>query len=359
MTLTPAPTAREDIEKAFDTVVASEETPVQTTTAEASALAPAEAAPAEAAPPKEGDRPRGPDGKFLKVDEKPAEAQPAAPAQPAKAKTPMPSSWKKELAPHWESLPPEVQANVIERERQYATGVSTYKTEADQAKAIRTAIAPFEPMLQRSNIPVDKWIQQMGIAHHLISAGTPQEKVMTLAQIIKNNGVDAQALVQVLSGQQPTFQQPAQAPTPVPQAPSITPDAVGQMVEQKLMERQVNDAYSAFMKDVDAGKHPHFEELKPTMAGLLQSGLAPDYPSAYEAALAMPQHRHLQQPAQQPQAVPVQPAVDKQAQAQRARSQAVSVKSSTPSTMAPSTGPKSLRDELSANFETRTASSRV
>jgi len=351
MALTPAPTVHESLTEAFDQVVPAETpadvpAPVETPAPEVKAETPALEAP------KTDDRPRGPDGKFVKAEEAPKPKEEARPAEAPKPKTPRPQSWKKELEQHWETLPPEVQSYVQEREKQYQTGVSTYKTEADRARTINEAIAPFAPMLQRSNIPVDKWIQQMGIAHHLISAGTPQERVQTVAQIIRNNGIDAQALIQVLSGQQPTYQQPQmqQQGTPLPQQ-GITPEQVEQTVQQALMKQQVEGAWSAFQADVAAGKFQHFEELKPTMAGLLQSGLATDYPSAYEAALAMPQHRHLQQPAPQPQTPPAPAAPDKNQQAQRARSQAVSVKSSTPSTMAPSTGPKGLRDTLSDAFD--------
>lgn len=357
MSLTPAPTVHESLESAFDKITA-EETPAETPAPPAeSPQAVVAEAPAEA--PKADDRPRGPDGKFVKAEEKPEQkASEAKPAEAPKPKAPRPQSWKKELEPHWEGFAPEVQAYIQEREKQYQTGVSTYKSEADRAKVINDAIAPFVPMLQRSNVPVDKWIQQMGIAHHLISAGTPQERVQTVAQIIRNNGIDAQALIQLLSGQQPQYQQPQMQPTQLPQQ-GITPEQIEQQVQQALMKQQVDSAFTAFTKDVEAGKYPHFEELKPTMAGLLQSGLAADYPSAYEAALAMPQHRSLQQPAPQPQAAPVQPAApDKNAQAQRARSQAVSVKSSTPSTMTASTGPKGLRDQLSEQFD-RSVNGRV
>jgi len=358
MALQAAPTVRESLEAAVEAVV-PETTPAPETAEAAPAIAP-EVQETEA---QKEERLRNKDGTFAKGKPEPkpeakaaevklAEAQAPVPTKP---KTPMPASWKKELAPHWDTLPPEVQANVIEREKQYQTGVSTYKSEADRAKGITTALAQFEPMLQKKGIKTDHWIQQMGVAHYLISEGTPQERVQAIAQIIRNNAVDVNALGQLLAGQQPVYQQPQPSMQQQQPQPQIDIEA---RVQEALNKREVEAAYSAFEQDVAAGKYPHFEDeaVKATMAGLLSSGLAQDYSSAYKSALALPQHQHLAAPVQQ--AAPVVPdqAAQKQAQAQRARSQAVSVKSSTPSTMAQAQGPKSLRDQLAESFDKATAS---
>lgn len=352
MPIQAAPTVRESLESAMETVVPTEAETPQPQAQESTAPETAATTPVET---KTDDKPRDKDGKFIKADEaKPAPKAvvPAHTAEPAKPKIAMPTSWKKELAPYWDTLPPQVQENVIEREKQYATGVSTYKGEADRAKIITQALAQFEPMLQKKGIATDKWIQQMGIAHYLISEGTQRERVEAVAAIIKNNGIDISALGQLLAGQQPQYQQQPQQQSSLPQQPIDIDGAI----EQALLRKEVDQAYKAFTDAVAAGKHPHYEEVKGTMAGLLQAGISPDYTSAYEAALALPQHRDLVQAVQ---AAPVQaqaPAAVKDEQAKRARSQAVSVKSSTPSTMAQATGLKGLRDQLSENFDKATAS---
>ena len=365
MALTPAPTVRETLEAAVETVLPAQPVETAEPIAEAPAVAAEQVVPeTTAAAPKDDGRARNPDGTFAKGEEKPkeapkVEAAAAAPVAPPKPKIARPQSWKKELEAQWETLAPEVQANIIEREKQYQTGVSTYKADADRAKGITTALAQFEPMLQKRGIATDQWIQQMGVAHYLISEGTPMEQVETIASIIKNNGIDVNALGQLLAGQQPQYQQPqVRSPMPQPQAEPINIEAEVQKVFEK---RQVEDAYKAFTADVDAGKYPHFadDEVKGTMAGLLQSGLAQDYASAYEAALALPKHRHLVAVAPAAPAPVVDQAKEKQAQAARARSQAVSVKSSTPSTMAQPGGKRSLREELEASANTVLGGSRV
>ena len=356
MPITAAPTVRESVEAATESVLNPPAEPVAPVVDTATVEAPkAEATPAETATQEteeqKAERLRNKDGTFAKgkPEAKAPEAVPAA--QQPKPRTPRPTSWKKELEGHWDTLPPEIQAYVQEREKQYATGVSTYKSEADRAKGVMEAVNQFAPMLQKMNIEPTHWIKSLGAAHHFLANGTPQEKVQTVADIIRNNRVDVQALGQLLGGQQPQYQQPQGGPTPLPQAQQQPVD-IEATVEQVFQKREVESAYKAFTADVEAGKYPHFadDEVKGTMAGLLQAGLAQDYPSAYEAALAMPKHKHLVAAAAQPAPAPVvDPAVQKQAQAARARSQAVSVKSSTPSTMAQPTGKRSLREELEAS----------
>lgn len=363
MPIEAAPTVRDSLVSAMETVLP--ETPVEAPVQAADTPPPAEtkAAPVETEQQK-ADRLRDEKGRFVegKAPEKKAEAAPAvatAPAEPPKPKVPRPSSWKKELEQHWESLPPEVQAYVGQREREYATGVSTYKTEADRAKDIMATVAQFEPDLQRHKIPVSQWLTNLGNADRTLSVGSPQDKVMQVARIIQGYGVDAQALYQLLSGQQPQYQQVAQPMHQ--QQPVFDPKEVEKVIEQKWIAKQAENDYAAFSKAANADgspKYPYLEDVKGTMAGLLQAGLAQDYPSAYEAAVRLPQHANIWEVMQKQQTVQktaetVQAATET---AKRARSQAVSVKSSTPTPTPAPDGKKGLREQLSESWESVTAS---
>lgn len=358
MPITAAPTARESIEAAFDEVVKDDAAiPAQETQpAEPTAPAATEAkveAPAQESEAEKAERLRNKDGTFAKGQPAPKTA--AVAIEAPKPKTPRPTSWRKDLEPQWETLSPELQAYVQQREKEYQTGVSTYKTEADRAKGVMQAIAPFEPLLQQAQIPVDRWIGELGHAHRILSTGTSQDKMGMIQTILANNRIPAQLAVQDAQGNWQLLAQQPQAQQQQPQQQQITPQSIKEHVAQALLARDVDQMYAAFSKAVEEGKHPHYEEVKETMAGLLQSGLAEDYASAYEASLVMPKHRHLVA-AVQPQAPqPAASVVDKSKEAARARSQAVSVKSSTPSAMTQATGPKSLRDQLSESFDSVTA----
>ena len=366
MPIEAAPTVRDAIVSAMDTVVP--ETP-----AAAPVAAPADAPPITAEPAKvaaapveteeqKAQRLRDEKGRFVegKAPEKPkAEVAPATPAEPPKPKVPRPSSWKKELENHWDTLPQEIQAYVNQREREYATGVSTYKTEADRAKEIMAVVQQFEPDLQRSNRPPAQWLASLGNADRTLSFGSPQDKVQQVARIIQGYGVDAQALFQVLSGQQPQYQQAPQQQMQPPQ-PQFSPQDIEKVVEQKLLSQRAASDYEAFTKAANADgspKYPYLEDVKGTMAGLLQAGLAQDYSSAYDAAIRLPQHANIWDVVQQQQnakteAERVRVETEK---AQRARSQAVSVKSSTPTQTPAPAGAKDRRSQIAEAFDAVTA----
>lgn len=356
----PVPTVRESLESAMDTVSNAGPIPAQEPAPQVEVKAEPPPAPAQETEAQRAERLRDEKGRFLPEGQKPqVAAVPAVPA-PVIPKVPRPSSWKKELEPQWETLTPELQSYVNQREREYQTGVSTYKTEADRAKGVMEAVAPFEQILQQHNIPVSQWITNLGRAHHTLATGSPQDKVALVANIIRANNVDGNALFQILSGQQPMPPAPQQQ---APAQPQITQQDIDARIQQAVTAREVQQAYKAFTEAKDEKgnpKYPHVEAVKGTMAGLLQADLAQDYPSAYDAALRMPQHADIWNALQQQQASQkeAERLAAEQAKVGRARSQAVSVRSSTPSQMTQAEGPKSLRDQLSESFD-RHAGGRV
>ena len=216
----------------------------------------------------------------------------------------------------------------------------------EHARALNDAIAPFMPIMQQHNVEATQLIPNLLAAHSRLATGTPQEKVMFGAKIIQDYGIDPQQLFQVLSGQQP-YQQPQQYQPPQPQI------NIDDVVEKKLTQREIQSEFNKFQTDIPE-KYPHYEKVKDTMAGLLTAGLAQDYQSAYEAALRHPRHNDIYEQAQQQRLAKEQSelAAGKQAAVNKARSQTVSVKSSTPSgTMTTVKGNNSLRGDLSDAFD--------
>jgi len=332
-------TLRDTLESSFDSVTTTTEAPTVVETLKVDS--------------QEEQRARDEAGRFAKQGV--VNASIPDPNAPKAAETPeiavapsvpRPSSWKKDFDPHWDKFDPEVKNYILQREREYANGVSTYKSEAENARQLNEAIAPFMPDLQRNGIAPDKFIQNLGYAHQRLAMGSPQEKVQMGVKLIQDYGIDPQALFQVLSGQQPQYQpQQYQQPQPVD---------IAKIVEQKLTEKEVTNEYQRFVAEAPE-KYPHFEEVKATMAGLLQAELAQDYKSAYEAALRLPKHAAIFDAIQQQEREKTEASLKAKAQASvgSARAKAVSVKSSTPSgAITQVNGSKGLRESLSEAFDT-------
>src|SRR5512143_4112152 len=141
-----------DLRSALTEALASAETVETTPQAPVVEAAPVETAEAKA------DRLRDEAGRFAKAEEKPAEPAPQQSASVAPEVTntpPRPSTWKKEYWPLYDklatgqALTPEEARKLADytnqRENEFKGGVSTYKAEADKAREINDAIAPFLP----------------------------------------------------------------------------------------------------------------------------------------------------------------------------------------------------------------------
>lgn len=347
-------TLRDELSASFDSVMQADTAPADT---------PAPVATGETETQRE-ERLRDEAGRFAKQESKTDQpsagkpsAQPAATAgqeataQPAAAqqRPPRPSSWKKDYEAHWEQLDPKLAEYIHQREREYASGVSTYKSEAENARSLNEALAPFIPNLQKYNIEPTQWIRNLGMAHERLALGSPQDKIATAVQLLRDYQIDPNALFNAIQNPQ-SIQQPAYQPSPTPQVD------IDKLVEQKFVEREIKSEYERFVADAPT-KYPHYESVKETMAGLLQAGLAQDYQTAYEAALRHPRHDDIWQAERQQreQAEAAAAAEKAKGVVNRARSNAVSVRSSTPSAnMATQQGNKSLRDMLSESFDSVT-----
>ncbi len=314
-----------------------------------------EAAPAGETETQKADRLRDEKGRFVegKTEAKPAEA-PAVVA-PVVNRPPRPSSWKKDYWDHWEKLDPKLAEYINQREGEYAKGVSTYKSEWDNAKPLIDAVAPFLPILQQHNIKPDQWISNLGKAHHTLATGDNQSKLQMFAKLAQDYGVPLQALYDPQVAQQfvtQAIQQPRQQPAPQ--------QDIGALVKKELEAARTQDAIQQFQAAKDAAgnlQYPHFETVKSDMALLLDAGKAQDLPSAYSMALRL--HDDLFQ-AEQDRKRKADEASRLEAQRKAtaaAKASAVSVKSATPA-VAGSAPKKGIRAQLDEAYDQH-ASGRV
>jgi len=205
------------------------------------------------------------------------------------AELPHPSTWKKEYYPLWEKLGKgepltaeegrRLQEYTEQRESQYKTGVSTYKAEAEQARQLQEAMAPFMPELQQHGINPQTWISNLGNAHRVLSLGNAEQKMQMFAQLAQEYGIPLQGVAQMLDGQQ------------------VDPLALQMANELQSLRNQTNTLTSWQQQQEEAGlmteinavrddkeNFPHFDLVRGQMAQLLENGEAPDLKTAYEMA---------------------------------------------------------------------------
>ena len=295
-------------------------------------------------------------GRFAKKDE-PAPAKPVQQASPPVApeqqpqEPKRPSTWKKEYWPIADKLAAgqpltadeakKFYAYMGQREDEYKAGVSTYKTEAQQAKEVQEAIAPYMPKLQQYGIAPAQWIKSLGEANSILEGGSPQQKLGLVMQLAQRYNIPLAAAFQGGMG--------------APQQPNPVMDLAAQvdMLRQQTQQfnqwrtQQEQGALQSEIQKVatDTERYPHFEAVRETMAQLLERGVAQDLQSAYDKAVRLDDSVWEQ----------VQSAkLAQQSQAQvvkKAKAAAVSPRSATPSGSAASAGAKDRRSHLAEAFD--------
>jgi hypothetical protein len=233
----------------------------------------------EATESVKSERPRDESGKFAKTSQRGEESVTEASDDNYEQKVetkPRPSSWKKDYEEHWGKLDPTLQDYIQQREADYAKGVSTYKNQWDMAAPIVEAIRPFEQVLQQNNIAPAQWISQLGNAHAKLVYGSPEQKLQMFAQLANDYGVNLGQLTGQ-TGYDPQFSQLAQ------ELNQIKNQWTSFQSQQEMAEQaQLQNEIASFKDD-----KPYFEEVRETMAGLLQSGMANDLQSAYDKAIRL------------------------------------------------------------------------
>lgn len=269
-----------------------------------------------------------------------AKGEPKSPEAPAAAEaspvpdvedTPRPTTWKKEYLPLWDKARKGEPMSADEgrkltdylnqREQEYKKGVSTYKQEAERARALEEAINPFVPELQAQGIHPAAWINNLGRAHMILTKAPHDEKVAMFHRLAGEYGIQ--------------FNQSGQAYQPDPYAQQLMAQLQqnqNEVMQIKSRFQQEEDArlQSEIMQfSSDAEKYPHFEVLREDMAQLLELGKAQDIPTAYKLAVRL--NDDVWQQEQDKLLTHAKQEAIKQAQVQKAKSAAVSVKSTTPS----------------------------
>src|SRR3990167_5066589 len=314
------------------------------------------------------DRARNADGTFAEKKVAIAEKIPAkipsqpvapvAPAAPVVKVTQRPSSWKKDHWEAWDKIAlenPALASYLNQRETEFARGVSTYKQEWESARPLMEAMAPFMPLLQQHRIDPGQWIKNLGTAHQQLALCNASQKLQMFAKLAQDYGVPLQALVDETAQTEYLARGSNQ--------PQLPPNALTREDAMKLWQEQfaaTTSEQEVARFSAEKEKYPHFDEVRDTMAGLLQANLADDLESAYDAALRHPRHADLwnaiseQKRAQDEE----QKRVLEASRVSKARGKAVSPASATPSGPTEEK-PKGLRAQLESATDAVLGSGRV
>lgn len=249
-----------------------------------------------------------------------------------------PASWKKDYHEAWTTADPKLKEYAWKREEEMRAGVQPLLSKAQYADQMQQAIEPYMNNIRGLGIEAPQAVKALMEADNVLRHGSPQQKQAYFAQLAQQYGINM-GDVQI----QPTD----------PNFYAIQNELAqvrGEVLNWK--QQQENAQNQALLQEIDQfqAKAEYFEEARPTMIQLLNSGVAQDLDDAYQKAIRLDNDlftKH-QQASQGAADAAKREASNRAAKA--ARAAAVSVKSSTPGA-ATSTKAQDRRSLLMEQFD--------
>jgi hypothetical protein len=288
-------------------------------------------------------------GRFTKPQREPEPQQQAEEAEPPVWRRP-PASWKKDFHEVWQKADPKMQEYAWQREEQMRAGVEPLLSKAQFADAMQEAISPYMTTIQGLGLSPDKAVGALMEADHRLRTSDPQTKLQYFMQLAQSYGINLNA------AQAQPGQMPQQSVDPLVwqlqnELNQVRGEVMGWKQQQEMVENQ------SLLNEINqfSLKAEHFEDVRPTMIQLLQSGVAQTLDDAYDKAIRLDPNLFEQiAKAQQAEAAAKQ-AKEQNRAVKTARAAAVSVRSATPgvNTAPKSSDRRALLEEAFAEVEQR------
>lgn len=274
---------REALAKAFDeSVREEEEQPI-------AGQAPAPTAELNAEAPTHEEKTEVPAETVDEIEKKAAEARETAPkeepvTQPVVDEIKAPVSLKATEKEHWSKVPRPIQEAFSRREREVQQALSTTAQARKFVDEFSKVVQPYMPLIQANNSTPLRSVENLMRTAAGLQTGNTEGRAEIVANIIQQYGIDIQTLDTVLSrrmqagpGQQaPTNQGPPEWARPIM-------EFMGQ-VQQTRQQREQQLAQEAAQAVQSIQDRPYFDELRDSMADLMEVAARRNIPMTIEEA---------------------------------------------------------------------------
>jgi hypothetical protein len=224
-----------------------------------------------------------------------ADALPAAAAAELKA----PASWKADLREKWKTLPPEVQAEVIRRERENDARLQESASLRRFAQQFKQVTDPYRAVIESEGAnPLAAFHDYLKTAQ-LLRTGAPADKARMVAQLVQQFQIPLAALDSYLAaairggGAVPQQQQPQQQVyTQPPYTNAPGPQQFRDPRLDEMLERQANQDRETIRSSMQSfaadPKNEFFDDVRGTMADVMDAaakrGIVMNLADAYSRA---------------------------------------------------------------------------
>ncbi len=172
----------------------------------------------------------------------------------------------------WADVPDAVKSEIAKREQDYSNGIQHYANNAKRAEAMDQTLAPYQQFFQ-VNGGAGQTIEGLLQTGSVLQMGTPQQKAQTVANIIKQFGVDITALDGMLVGEAPPQEMQAQQHVQnminqqlQPMQQQLQQYQQREMQEQQAMQAEMGNTIQQFANDP---ANEFYSDVSAQMADLL------------------------------------------------------------------------------------------
>ncbi len=125
----------------------------------------------------------------------PTPAPTPAPGVPTFSVEKPPHTWSAPMAAKWETIDPEVRAEIVKRETDMFKGIEQYKGAAGFAREIQTLVRPVEADLIANKVSPQQFVGNLINAHRQLSSPqfTPVQKLAMAKQLLGTYGINLDA----------------------------------------------------------------------------------------------------------------------------------------------------------------------
>jgi hypothetical protein len=225
--------------------------------------------------------------------EVPPQPEQQAQVQPSGFEEP-PKSWRQGSKASWAKTPVEVRREVYRRERDHEKVFN----DAAQARGIvnqfANTVRPYEARIRQYGIGPMEAVQKLFEVDHILSSSSPAMAARKIAELVRDYGVDIKELDNALAGQPPV--DPVQDHVDQMLQQRLAPlnqFLIQQQAQQQAVEAQRGQQAISEVETMsgNAKKYPHFEEVRETMADLVDfyalKGVNETLDVVYQRAVAM------------------------------------------------------------------------
>ena len=265
----------------------------------------------------EQPKPRAETGKYVAAKD----ATAVEPAEEPVWKRP-PSSWKRDYHEVWQTADPRLQEYAYKREEEMRAGIEPLRSKAQFADQMNEAIEPYMNTIRGQNLDAPSAVKALMEADHNLRYSSQEQKMAHFANLARAYGVD-------LNGVSSQSQN-----APIDQNYYAVKNELnnvrGEIANFKQQQEQAENQSMLGEINSFANKAEYFEEARPIMIQLLQSGVAGTLEEAYEKAIRLNDDIFSQTQQRSQAETAAQKSSSANRAAKAAKAAAVSVKSSTP-----------------------------